>query len=637
MKFLSFQIHNFQDSQAGTPTPSHRVASITSIDSLLGPGSPRTSSTSPDFIPKKLSNLVANPTLEECKENVFSDVDMTNGSVKKGVDLDDSIEFVTVEAPVQLMPLKKNPPKLVSDEGVFERKFFTNEKILEKKISNTKLLSSNSPHVEDKGLDKKSPTKKQVNKDQDSKSKVSLQDEITKAIEDSSVNSGPFNSNEKALDKFINNTRKTNNNAPIPIKGNETSDRNSFYRSEKIVEKKVRNKKPVTSEDSTMSLFAESQRDRIGERFTANERIMNKLISNTRKTESIQPVSDKQSSQTEETESSTKVSKNDGKKKTTTSKIVADNQHIEDDKNPLQKAIESKKLKESFSVNDKTLNKFIKNTKPPEPTSAETKNDNENEEPASEEFCVNEKILNKYITNTKRVETAASPTSKSKEEEPTTNNEEPTAKKVEEFTVNDKILNKYVKNTKPPKALSEKVDDTSSEVSSSIKEIDDDEFNSEFQTGGKIFGRLLNKSKQWESSPALLKTESTPAMVKTGNFKVNESSLDKYVKNTKPPKTVSTSPGSDKSSAKYKEWEKAEVAKDPLNMPFRRKTPPSDLGDNKSRNIKKPPVPSDDTSPVTPLSPLVAKIEVLATSPGKFWFFSFYSNRHTANQKTLML
>ena len=593
------------------------MASITSIDSLLGPGSPRTSSTSPDFIPKKLSNLVANPTLEECKENVFSDVDLRNGTVKKGVDLDDSIEFVTVEAPVQLMPLKKNPPKLVSDEGVFERKFFTNEKILEKKISNTKLLSNNYPHVEDKGFDKKSSTKKLVNKDQDSKSEVSLQDEITKAFEDSPVNPGPFNSNEKVLDKFINNTRKVNNTAPIPIKGNETSDRNSFYRSEKIVEKKVRNTKPVTNEDSTHSLFAESQRDRIGERFTANERIMNKLISNTRKTESIQPVSDKQSSQTNESESIAKVNRDDGKKKTLTSKIVADN-HIEDDKNPLQKAIESKKLKESFSVNDETLNKFIKNTKPPKPTFAEANNENENEEPVSEEFCVNEKILNKYITNTKRVETATPPASKNKEEEPTTNNEEPTAKQMEEFTINDKILNKYVKNTKPPKALLEKVEDTSPEVSSPIKEDEDDEFNTEFQTGGKIFGRLLNKSKQWESSPALLKTESTPAMGKSENFKVNESSLDKYVKNTKPPKTVSTSPGSDKSSAKYKEWEEAEVAKDPLSMPLRRKTPPLDQGDNKSRKIKKPPVPSDDTSPVTPLSPLVAKIEVLATSPGKF-------------------
>ncbi|KAL5251405.1 hypothetical protein ACHWQZ_G016940 [Mnemiopsis leidyi] len=649
----------FEDSQAGTPTPSHRVASITSIDSLLGPGSPRTSSTSPDLIPRKLSGLVSNPTLEECKENVFSDTDMTNGKVKKGVDLDDSIEFVTVEAPVQLMPLKKNPPKLMSDEGVFERKFFTNEKILEKKISNTKLLSNDSSHVESKQLVKNDTTNKKVH-NLESKSKVnpSVSDETSESFKDSCVKEGPFDSDESRLVKFINNTKKTNNTAPIPIRGNETSDRNSFFHSEKIVEKKVRNTKPV-SENNTMNLFAESQKDRIGERFTANEKIMNKLISNTRKTESVQSLPDKQLSRINESNSSDKACSDEGKKKThdsnTTDRNVADDKDSQDDTNSLQKTIESKKLNGSFSVNDKSFKKFVTNTKPPQPV--ETKA--EAVEPACLNFSVNEKILNRYITNTKKVEISAPPASKNKEDFQTVKNEEQTVKQVEKFTVNDKILNKYVKNTKPskaasqneediqtvkteeqtvkqvekftvndqilnkyvkntkpPKALLEQLEDVPSKIPSSTKENDGDGFNREFQTGDRIFERLLNKSKQWESSPALLNTESTSALDTTENFNVNENLLDKFVKNTKPPKTVSTSPENDKTSAKYKEWEEAEVAKDPLSLSFRRKTPPSDFGDNsKARKIKKPPIPSDDTSPVTPLSPLVAKMEVLATSP----------------------
>ena len=637
-----------QESLSGTTTPSHRVASITSIDSLLGPGSPRTSSTSPDLLPRKQSNLLINPTLEEDKEDIFIDEDLKQscesrrgkgGFSVRAVDLDDTLEFVTMEAPVKHMPRKMSPPDLVSDDGseVFERKIYS-EEMPERKISNTKLKNNDSYHVKLGGHDiKVSHSSKYTTTNHTKQSKTrntpSVKHNTTAAFQDSSA--APFHSNDKVLNKLVNNTKRANTTGSIPIQSNGISDRNSFYQSEKIVDKKVRNTKPIPSDDSNRILFAESQEDKIGEKFSSNEKIMNKLINNTRRAKTLHslltngPDADK--------EVSDKMDSVEGPK---------NQERRKNDRNGnLNTVKESTEDKEKFSgqfrTNENILNKFLNNTKRSETVASLPIRDKKDmklsdEEPTKakdvESFKVNDKILDKYIKNTKppkstpvkvEIEKAESKTISNLNDEKKEEEKEP-AKVVESFKVNDKILDRYTKNTKPPKtapvktqvekADSKTISNLNDEKKEDVEE-ENDSFGDEFRTGGKAFNRLLINSKQWESSPALMRTE---------NFKTNENSLDKYVNNTKPPKTVSTSPRNDKISPQVQEWRREEVAKDPLNfsenksqiLAIKKKTPPYDSG-VKSRKMAKPAVPFDNNSPITPVSPLVAKIQVLETSPGK--------------------
>ena len=655
------------------------------------------------MLPRKQSNLLINPTLEEDKEDIFIDEDLKQscesrrgkgGFSVRAVDLDDTLEFVTMEAPVKHMPRKMSPPDLVSDDGseVFERKIYS-EEMPERKISNTKLKNNDSYHVKLGGHDiKVSHSSKYTTTNHIKQSKTrntpSVKHNTTAAFQDSSA--APFHSNDKVLNKLVNNTKRANTTGSIPIQSNGISDRNSFYQSEKILDKKVRNTKPIPSDDSNRILFAESQENKIGERFSSNEKVMNKLINNTRRAKTLHslltngPDADKEVSDkinSDEGPKNQERRKNDRNCNLNTVKESTEDEEkfsgqFRTNKNILNKFLNNTKRSEtvaslpirdkkdmklsdeeptkakdveSFKVNDKILDKYIKNTKPPKSTpvkveieKAESKtisnlndeNKEEEKEPTKdiESFKVNDKILDKYIKNTKppkstpvkvEIGKAESKTIPNLNDEKKEDEKEP-AKVVESFKVNDKILDRYIKNTKPPKtapvitqvekADSKTISNLNDEKKEDLEE-ENDSFGDEFRTGGKAFNRLLINSKQWESSPALMRTV---------NFKTNENALDKYVNNTKPPKTVSTSPRNDKISPQVQEWRREEVAKDPLNfsenksqiLAIKKKTPPYDSG-VKSRKMAKPAVPFDNSSPITPVSPLVAKIQVLETSPGK--------------------